>query len=186
MDINQDVLADSACSFRNFTNDVNAKHYPRIGDEYQVAIPELMESDTYVFLNQGSGIKMDDDSFSSQKKDAEFDCNKNSCCSSYFPRANEWKDIECKSFLLGLYSFGKKLLLVKEFVETRSMSDVLTYYYAKFYRSTEYIRWSQSRKLEGSIKEDKIYTGWRRHELLSRITPHVSSDSKQSLKKVMH
>lgn len=185
MDINRKDLVD--CSSTS-TNDVKDESCPRIGDEYQVEVPELMRRDNYVSFNQRAGIGMDEDSFSSLKNDAELDCNNNSCISSFFPRASKWKDIECKSFLLGLYSFGKNLHLVKQFVETKTMSDVLAYYYGKFYGSAEYIRWSQCRKNDRSktTKKDKIYIGWRQHELLSRICPHVPSDREKSLQKVMH
>lgn len=180
MDINQKNLVDCASTSNNVVKD---EHCPRIGEEYQAEVPKLMRSDKYDSFNQRARLRMDEDSVSSLKNDAEMDCNNNSCVSSCPPGANKWKDIECRSFLLGLYSFGKKFLLVKEFVETKSMSDVLTYYYGKFYGTEEYIRWSQCRKEDSSrtIKEEKIYIGWRQHELL-----HVPSDSEKSLKKVMH
>lgn len=161
---------------------------PRIGDEFQVEVPELMRSDNYVSYNQRVGLRIGEESFSSLENDAELDCNNNSCIPSCFPRANKWKDIECRSFLLGLYSFGKKLPLVKKFVETKSMSDVLNYYYGKFYGTEEYVRWSQCRKEDISkiAMQENLYTGWRQHELLSRISPHVPSDHKKLLAKVMH
>ncbi|XP_074359167.1 uncharacterized protein LOC141698383 [Apium graveolens] len=183
MDTNQDDLVDCESTSNN---DVKDEHCPRIGDEYQVEVPELMRSDNYVSFNQRIGLKIDEDSFSSLKNDAEMDCKNNSCISSCFPRANKWKDIECRSFLLGLYSFGKKFHRVKEFVETKNMTDVLNYYHGKFYGTEEYIRWSQCRKNNSrkTAKEEKIYIGWRQHELLSRISPHVPSDRKKSLEKV--
>uniref|UniRef100_A0A2N9EC62 SANT domain-containing protein n=1 Tax=Fagus sylvatica TaxID=28930 RepID=A0A2N9EC62_FAGSY len=46
-----------------------------------------------------------------------------------------WSDIECDSFLLGLYIFGKNLILVKRFVESKEMGDILSFYYGKFHRT---------------------------------------------------
>ena len=33
---------------------------------------------------------------------------------------------------------------------------------------------------------EKIFTGWRQRELLSRIIPHVSEESQKSLSEVLH
>ncbi|KAJ4828494.1 hypothetical protein Tsubulata_012458 [Turnera subulata] len=97
-----------------------------------------------------------------------------------------WTDDECSSFLLGLYIFGKNLFTVKRFVESKEMGDILSFYYGKFYRSEEYCRWSDCRKLRSrrSIHGQKIFSGWRQQELLSRLFSHVSQDCQSMLLEV--
>ncbi|EEF41614.1 hypothetical protein RCOM_0555240 [Ricinus communis] len=97
-----------------------------------------------------------------------------------------WTDIERDSFLLGLYIFGKNLVTVKKFVESKKMEDILSFYYGKFYRSDEYRRWSECRKQRSrrSIHGQKIFTGWRQQELLSRLCCHVSQECQSQLLEV--
>ncbi|KAK9136938.1 hypothetical protein Sjap_007532 [Stephania japonica] len=94
------------------------------------------------------------------------------------PGATEksWSDIEIESFLLGLYIFGKNLVQIRRFVESKEMGDILSYYYGKFYSSDGYRRWSECRKLRGrrSIHGQKIFTGSRQQELFSRLLPQAS------------
>ncbi|EOX94992.1 hypothetical protein QUC31_004800 [Theobroma cacao] len=97
-----------------------------------------------------------------------------------------WKDIEHDSFLLGLYIFGKNLVLVKNFVKSKGMGEILSFYYGKFYRSDGYRRWSECRKLRGrrGIHGQKLFTGWRQQELLSRLFSHLSKDCQDMLLEV--
>ncbi|KAL5862837.1 hypothetical protein ACOSQ3_000351 [Xanthoceras sorbifolium] len=94
-----------------------------------------------------------------------------------------WKEIEQEIFLLGLYIFGKNLSLVKRFVESKGMGDVLSFYYGKFYKSDAYRRWSECRTLKSRrfIHGQKIFTGWRQQELLSRFFSQVSEECKNTL-----
>ncbi|XP_019188534.1 PREDICTED: uncharacterized protein LOC109182793 isoform X1 [Ipomoea nil] len=88
----------------------------------------------------------------------------------------DWNDIEHSSFLLGLYVFGKNLSLVKRLIGSKETGDILSYYYGKFYRSRDYRRWSDCRKIKGRrcIYGQRIFMGWRQQELLSRLSSHVS------------
>ncbi|KAL5060518.1 hypothetical protein RYX36_032122 [Vicia faba] len=97
-----------------------------------------------------------------------------------------WTDIEYNSFLLGLYAFGKSLNFLKKFVGTKSMGDILFFYYGKFYKSKGYSRWAQCRKSKTRrcIFGQKIFTGWRQHELLSRLFPHVAKDCQTHLTEI--
>ncbi|KAH7578395.1 hypothetical protein JRO89_XS01G0376300 [Xanthoceras sorbifolium] len=97
-----------------------------------------------------------------------------------------WKEIEQEIFLLGLYIFGKNLSLVKRFVESKGMGDVLSFYYGKFYKSDAYRRWSECRTLKSRrfIHGQKIFTGWRQQELLSRFFSQVSEECKNTLLEV--
>lgn len=87
---------------------------------------------------------------------------------------------------LGLYIFGKNLVAVKKFVNSKEMGDILAFYYGKFYRSDGYRRWSECRKLRSrrSIHGQKIFTGWRQQELLSRLLSHVSQECQSVLLEV--
>ncbi|KAB2604765.1 hypothetical protein D8674_041381 [Pyrus ussuriensis x Pyrus communis] len=94
-----------------------------------------------------------------------------------------WSDAEVDGFLLGLYIFGKSFYQVKRFMENKAMGEILSFYYGKFYGSDAYRRWSECRKSRRKkcILGEKIFTGWRQRELLSRIIPHVSEESQKSL-----
>ncbi|KAJ0113741.1 hypothetical protein Patl1_01053 [Pistacia atlantica] len=94
-----------------------------------------------------------------------------------------WVQTEYESFLLGLYIFGKNLNLVKRFVESKGMGDVLSFYYGQFYRSDGYRRWLECWKLRSKrfVHGQKIFTGWRLQELLSRLVSHVSEECKNIL-----
>ncbi|XP_039036731.1 uncharacterized protein LOC120173716 isoform X1 [Hibiscus syriacus] len=97
-----------------------------------------------------------------------------------------WKGIELDSFLLGLYIFGKNLILVKKIVESKGMGEILSFYYGKFYKSDGYRRWSECRKLRSRrcVHGQKLFTGWRQHELLSRLFSHISKECQDMLLEV--
>lgn len=92
-------------------------------------------------------------------------------------------DLEEQSFLLGLYIFGKNLVQVKNFMATKRMGDVLSFYYGKFYRSDAYRRLSECRKIKNkrSIHGQRIFTGWRQQELLSRLLNTTPKDLQDTL-----
>ncbi|KAL9332240.1 hypothetical protein ACSQ67_001850 [Phaseolus vulgaris] len=94
-----------------------------------------------------------------------------------------WTDIEYSSFLLGLYVFGKKLNFLKRFVGSKSMGDILSLYYGKFFKSKEYCRWAECRKLRTKrcIYGRKIFTGWRQQELLSRLFSYLPRERHTTL-----
>ncbi|KAK3189763.1 hypothetical protein Dsin_029324 [Dipteronia sinensis] len=96
---------------------------------------------------------------------------------------NTWSDNDEASFLLGLYIFGKNLVQVTKFVESKRMGEILSFYYGKFYRSDKYRRWSECRKIRSRrfIYGQRIFTGLRQQELLSRLLLHVSEECKKSL-----
>ncbi|OWM74094.1 hypothetical protein CDL15_Pgr008405 [Punica granatum] len=96
---------------------------------------------------------------------------------------NLWNDPEGANFLLGLYIFGKNLILVKKFMENKSIGQIMSFYYGKFYGSAKYRRWSMCRKMKSrrSIYGQKIFTGLRQQELLSRLLSKVSEESHRTL-----
>ncbi|XP_042518424.1 uncharacterized protein LOC122092155 isoform X2 [Macadamia integrifolia] len=97
-----------------------------------------------------------------------------------------WSDIEKESFILGLYVFGKNLIQVKKFMESKEMGDILSFYYGEFYRSDGHRKWSECRKMRSRkcIHGQRIFTGWRQQELLSRLLPHMSEECQNTLLEV--
>lgn len=93
-----------------------------------------------------------------------------------------WSGIEAECFLLGLYIFGKNLRLVSRFLGN-NIGDGLSYYYGKFYKSDAYNRWSECRKARTRrcILGERIFTGWRQHEIISRLKSEVPKEAHDSL-----
>ncbi|KAI3682752.1 hypothetical protein L1987_82971 [Smallanthus sonchifolius] len=98
-----------------------------------------------------------------------------------------WSAIEHDSFVLGLYIFGKNLRVVNKFMGNKGMQHVISYYYGKFYRSNEHQKWSMylKKRISKSVPGKKIFTGWRLHELLSRLLSNVTDECKASLTQVI-
>lgn len=145
--------------------------------------------DAVGYLNSQStpeGDQMDVDPVLTQELKTKLDQVERGLCPLPGSLGESWKQIECDSFLLALYIFGKNLNLVKRFVESKRIGDILSFYYGKFYKSDGYRRWSECRKLRGRrfVHGQKIFTGWRQQELLSRIFSHVSEECKSILLEV--
>lgn len=126
---------------------------------------------------------MDVDLILTQDSKAKLDQPERGPCPLPDSVGESWTQIECESFLLGLYIFGKNLNLVKRFVESKVMGDILSFYYGKFYRSDGYRRWSECRKLRSRrfVHGQKIFTGWRQQELFSRLFSDVPEECKNKL-----
>ncbi|KAI3927938.1 hypothetical protein MKW98_023539 [Papaver atlanticum] len=88
-----------------------------------------------------------------------------------------WTDLEKEAFLLGLYIFGKNLVNVKRFVESKPMADILSFYYGEFYRSAAHRRWSGSwnkdRRSRRCIQGPKMFKTWRQQKFLSCLLPCI-------------
>ncbi|XP_076884812.1 uncharacterized protein LOC143534112 [Bidens hawaiensis] len=144
----------------------------RIGDEYQAQIPSLMTENERLQLIKGKsgiiGCKADNNLLAAP------------CSSSKEP----WSEIEHDSFVLGLYVFRKNLRVVNKFMGNKGLPKVLSYYYGKFYKSSEHQKWSMYRKKRVRIGK-KIFNGWRLHELLSRLLSNVTDECKASLTQVI-
>ncbi|KAI9086159.1 hypothetical protein K1719_031880 [Acacia pycnantha] len=100
--------------------------------------------------------------------------------------SNSWSDADIKSFLLGFFIFGKNFIQIKRFLEDKGMGEILSFYYGKFYKSDEHVRWSDCRKIKRRkcTTGQKLFTGWRQHELLSRINSKVPGQVKDTLLQV--
>ncbi|KAK6146171.1 hypothetical protein DH2020_020040 [Rehmannia glutinosa] len=97
-----------------------------------------------------------------------------------------WSDAEKASVLLGLYIFEKNFDEVRRFTETKKTGDILSYYYGGFYGSVEYRRWSKRRKTKGKkcVYGQRIFSGVRQQELLSRLVPKMSEECRSALLEV--
>lgn len=98
-----------------------------------------------------------------------------------------WSDADIDCFVLSLYIFGKNFVQVERFMENKKMWNILSFYYGEFYRSDGYHRWSdcQKTKRKKCIYGQKIFTGWRQQELLSRLHPHVPLHSQNNILEVL-
>ncbi|XP_026456635.1 uncharacterized protein LOC113357456 isoform X3 [Papaver somniferum] len=188
---------------------------PRVGDQYQVEIPEReRESDN--FKNTASHFETAGTSHSSPMRlsipvmwvydqvddiklegiklqrapDGRMGANRSERKARHkysdhkVPGlvSNSWRDVEKDRFLLGLYIFGKNLVQVKKFVESKQMGDIQSYYYGRFFRSDAHRRWSEGRKIRSKkcVHGQKIFTGLRQQELLSRLLPHVPKECRNA------
>uniref|UniRef100_A0A0D9VTY4 SANT domain-containing protein n=1 Tax=Leersia perrieri TaxID=77586 RepID=A0A0D9VTY4_9ORYZ len=90
-----------------------------------------------------------------------------------------WSEQETELFLLGLYIFGKNLHLLSRFVGSKTVGDVLSYYYGKFYKGEAYKRWSDCRKakIRRCILGERIFIGWRRDQLVSRLKSKILQEA---------
>ncbi|KAK9068975.1 hypothetical protein SSX86_013091 [Deinandra increscens subsp. villosa] len=162
----------------------------RIGDEYQARIPSLMTKNEQLHLIElplFRDAKTDDHNPFGLPIPVTCGTNNNFLpvpCSS---DEESWSVIEHDSFLLGLYIFGKNLDVVNKFVGNKGMPNILSYYYGKFYRNSKHQKWSKylKKRSRKSIPGKRIFNGWRRHELLSRLLPNVTDECKSSLTQVV-
>ncbi|PWA87146.1 hypothetical protein CTI12_AA134490 [Artemisia annua] len=97
-----------------------------------------------------------------------------------------WNELEKESFLLGLYIFEKNFARLRRFIESKKVGEILAYYYGIFYKSDEYIRWSDCRKSRGKKCKlgPRLFSGLRLQEFIARLVPHVSEECKNSLMEV--
>ncbi|KAK7392010.1 hypothetical protein VNO78_20436 [Psophocarpus tetragonolobus] len=150
-----------------------AKSNPQIGLEYQVEVPSMIkESERVKLLINPADSELEHN----EVEDNVAAANLN----------NSWSDTDVKSFLLGLFIFGKNFVQIKRFLENKGMGEILSFYYGKFYKSDEYRRWSDCKKMKGRkyITGHKLFSGRKQRELLSRLIPHVSEEFKDALQQV--
>ncbi|KAK8269438.1 hypothetical protein V6Z12_D11G130300 [Gossypium hirsutum] len=159
--------------------------------EYKVeslysALGDQKDKEGYTELHPTTRSRMDVDLLFLQEPNSKLKRLDRGFCPLPDSSNEVWKDIECDSFLLGLYIFGKNLILVKDFVGSKEMGEILSFYYGKFYGSDGYRRWSECRKLRSKrcIHGQKLFTGWRQQELLSRLFSHLSKECQDMLSEV--
>lgn len=96
---------------------------------------------------------------------------------------DSWSDFEADCFLLGLYIFGKNLLQVMRFMDSKEMGQILSFYYGQFYGSSGYHKWSECRKMRNRkcVPGHRFFTGYRQQELFSRLLPHLCEETRPKL-----
>ncbi|XP_073221759.1 uncharacterized protein [Cicer arietinum] len=185
---------------------------PRIGDEYQVEIPSVFKKSKHLPLrmNLEDSESVHDKSLSfaiglpipvtwlhnemEYSGDEEGGYHRGDSNSSHLDKSENyvlvpgrlssaWSEADTKSFVLGLFIFGKNFIQITRFLENKQMGEILSFYYGKFYKTDGYRRWSECRKMKGRkcMIGRKLFTGPRQHELLSRLTSHVSEESQDNL-----
>ncbi|XP_076912877.1 uncharacterized protein LOC143571301 [Bidens hawaiensis] len=160
----------------------------RIGVEYQAQIPSLMtKNERYQLMKVYKSKEETMETEAHVKgKSGIFSCgtDNNLLAATFSSSKESWSAIEHDSFILGLYIFGKNLRVVNKFMGNKGLPNVLSYYYGKFYKSSEHQKWSMYRKKRVRIGK-KIFNGWRLHELLSRLLSNVTDECKASLTQVI-
>jgi hypothetical protein len=144
---------------------------PRIGPEYQAEISFGIKKSEQLPMNPA-----DSESVHDKSRSLEIG----------LPISVTWSDADTKSFLLGLFIFGKNFVQIKRILDNKGMGEILSFYYGKFYKSDGYRRWSECRKIKGRncIIGQRLFTGLRQRKLLSRLIPHVSKESQDNLLQV--
>ncbi|XP_058745314.1 uncharacterized protein LOC131618060 [Vicia villosa] len=178
---------------------------PRIGHEYQAEIPSVLKkSEQLSFqMNPADSEAVRDKSLSfaiglEDSEPEELGYHEDSDSGQLGKSENHklalalgrssstWSDADTKSFILGLFIFGKNFIQIKRFLENKGMGEILSFYYGMFYKTDGYRRWSECRKLKGRkcMIGEKLFTGLRQHELLSRLNPHVFEESQDTMLQV--
>ncbi|PNT63204.1 hypothetical protein BRADI_4g12818v3 [Brachypodium distachyon] len=97
-----------------------------------------------------------------------------------------WTGEEAQTFLLGLYIFGKNLVQVTKFMKSKTLVEVLSYYYGDFFRSDGYDRWAACRDVRSRcILGSRIFSGPRQQELLSRLLAAVAREARDALLEIL-
>ncbi|OVA04321.1 SANT domain [Macleaya cordata] len=175
------------------SNEVDSsKHDTNGSSEYQNSKPRQNYSNKEAskLKTEPSDSASDCENRSGSSEDCEQTVEQEYKDKVYFPvpgyLGNSWSDFEKESFLLGIYIFGKNLVQVKRFIEGKEMGDILSFYYGKFYRSDGHRKWLECRKRRSRkrIHGQRIFTGWRQQEFLSRLLPRVAEKCQNTLVEV--
>ncbi|KAL8166380.1 hypothetical protein V2J09_007879 [Rumex salicifolius] len=169
---------------------------PEVGDEYQAEIPPMLTHTQLLHLstNPIESESTENSFLMGLPMPITWICNEvktsNVDRSSYFPvpglSPESWSEFEVECFVLGLYIFGKNLVLVQRFMDTKDVGQIQLYYYGKFYKSPRYCKWVDCRKMRTKkrVMGSKIFTGCRQHELLARLLPHLSGEAKNTFHEI--
>ncbi|KAK2395007.1 arginine-glutamic acid dipeptide repeat protein [Trifolium repens] len=77
--------------------------------------------------------------------------------------------------MLGLYIFGKSFAQVKRFIDSKTIGDIQSFYYTKFYKSEDHKRWKEYKKArkeyigKKSVYRQTLFTTPTHQYLLSRL-----------------
>lgn len=146
---------------------------PRVGEEYQVEVPDLppvpltAPADNQFLIGLPVPLTWVD----AQENDGPVPVPSKG--------TSHWSETEANSLVLGLYIFGKNLRLVRQFIQSKSIGGVLAYYYGVFYKSEAYKKWVDCRKARTRkcIVGARIFTGWRQQVIVSRLLSAVPQEN---------
>ncbi|PKI55588.1 hypothetical protein CRG98_024016 [Punica granatum] len=151
---------------------------PRVGEEYQVLLPEPVSRSEYVkrlrsevmdqevaidilsglplsvmWVESRPGCHIREPVDSEEKVSSAVEEKGNNSSGSIPVPGSSYEPLsetEEEIFLLGLYIFGRDFVQVKKFVGSKISGEILAYYYGKFYRSERY--WQVSKMFsEGKV-----------------------------------
>ena len=199
----ENIPMEDPCGEENVCGD--PKVDIRVGDEYQAEIPPLIsESERATYLSNPLasesnavvvGLPLDITWIDTKLKD-DVNVDMNESLKSLKTKRNRrdqkmnleavperssssWEDLEVDAFVLGLYTFRKNFTQAKTFLESKETGELLSFYYGKFYKSSKHKIWSNPLKKRSRkcIQGKKLYSGWRLHQLLSRLMPSITDES---------
>ncbi|XP_047072413.1 uncharacterized protein LOC124681560 [Lolium rigidum] len=175
----EDSKATSFCPIGNNTSD----HDSTYQDPHSVVPVDLMKSGS----NQAHDENLDSCSTQQGLNFTNMPLTQQGEIKQFTPQpglsSSLWSGIEAECFLLGLYIFGKNLSLLSRFAGNKTVGNVLSYYYGKFYGRDEYKRWSDCRKARTRrcILGERIFTGWQQQEIISRLKSIILKEAHDSL-----
>ncbi|XP_078160273.1 uncharacterized protein LOC144555734 isoform X2 [Carex rostrata] len=143
---------------------------PRVGEEYQVEIPDLKPETIPADNKFLIGLPVPLTWVDTQENEGPVPVPGTG--------TPHWSETEENGLILGLYIFGKNLILVQQFIESKSIGHVMAYYYGVFYKSEAYKKWFDCRKARTRkcIVGTRIFTGSRQQELVSRLLSAVPQE----------
>ncbi|KAL5098004.1 hypothetical protein RYX36_002331 [Vicia faba] len=95
----------------------------------------------------------------------------------YLYSNNNLNKVEEASLILGLYIFGKDFVKVKRFIGTKSIGELKTFYYTKFYPSEDHKKWriyKEARETIRGFNKQKLFTKVTHQHFLSRLLHNES------------
>ena len=96
------------------------------------------------------------------------------------PRAAPaWTTEERSAFLLGLHLFGKEFRLVRRLIQTKTISEVVQYYYDDFKYTTSYKSWREF-SVKWGIKGEQFVSGRKQSKLLTGIVDKAGLSKKMA------
>lgn len=151
---------------------------PRVGEEYQVEIPDLKPEIILADNKFLIGLPVPLTWVDTQENEGSVPVPGTG--------TSHWSETEVNGLILGLYIFGKNLILVQQFIESKNIGHVMAYYYGVFYKSEAYKKWFDCRKARTRkcIVGTRIFTGSRQQELVSRLLSAAPQEKHESVLEV--
>ena len=176
----------------------DSEKFPQVGKLYQAEIPPLMSISNYYKLQKnpydiestihgpviGSTIPLywTEDEVDNMHDPLKHGMHEKNRGKGHYlipgSSSKPWSEKEEAIFILGLYIFGKSFAQLKRFIGNKTMGDILSFYYKKFYKSGKHQRWHQCKnsKSINCIFGEKFFQPPSQQKLLSRLRPNVTQE----------